>query len=100
VHPPAARHPDRAFVRGAVNPQNPQAVVLVADTGAFSSVTTGIRHVRLSELRRSIASFVQRQTRNRVASFNRLATRLHEAEIRLSFWCVHTVHRPRRRARN
>jgi hypothetical protein len=45
------------FVRRAAHPQNPRAVVLVADTGAFPSVTAGIRHVRLSELRRSDRQF-------------------------------------------
>jgi muconolactone delta-isomerase len=42
MHTPAARHADRAFVRRAVHPQNPRAVVLVADTGAYSSATAAI----------------------------------------------------------
>jgi hypothetical protein len=33
---------DRAFVRRAVHPQNPRAVVLVANTGAFPSATAAI----------------------------------------------------------
>ena len=37
MHRPAARHADRAFVRRAVHPQHPRAVVLVANAGAFPS---------------------------------------------------------------
>ena len=42
MHRPAARHADRAFVRGAVHHQNPRAVVLVADAGACPSTTAAI----------------------------------------------------------
>ena len=45
MHRPAARHADRAFVRRAVHPANPRAVVLVADPGAFPSVTAGEREL-------------------------------------------------------
>ena len=43
MHRPAARHADRAFVRRAVHPQNPRAVVLVANTGAFPSTTAALK---------------------------------------------------------
>src|SRR5215469_1024371 len=49
MHRPAARHSDRAFVRRAVHSQNPRAVVLVANAGAFPSATAAMR--ALSEIR-------------------------------------------------
>ena len=41
LHRAAARHADRAFLRRAVHPANPWAVVLVANAGAFPSVAAG-----------------------------------------------------------
>ena len=42
LHRPAARHADRAFVRRAVRHQDPRAVVLVANAGAFPSANPAV----------------------------------------------------------